>query len=127
MPTDDNAAPPWTLIGGLILLALGIGAYLTLVLTGHEASTDKLLTFIGPSVAALIVVGHQQRQQAETKDKLETITKQTNGVLDQRIKDRTTEALQEYDLAGDVQKALSGMLESHLVDRNARDRADQPA
>jgi len=134
MPTTDDNAKPWTLLAGMVILALGVGAYLALVLTDHAEETDKLLTFLGPSVAALIVVGHQQRQQAETTGKLEetsqalaTITRQTNGVLDQRIKDRTTEALQEYDLAGDVRMALAGMLEDHLLDRNARDRTDPPA
>lgn len=134
MPTTDNTrTPPWTLLAGMVLLALGVGAYLTLVLTGHEAATDKLLTFIGPSVAALIVVGHQQRQQAETNTTLEAahekleqntqalavITSQTNGVLDQRIKDRTTDALREYDIAGDVRSALTGILEARLEPEGA--------
>lgn len=119
-----------TLYAGLVVLALGVGAYLTLVLSGHASETDKLLTFLGPSVAALIIVGHQQRQAAETKQKLEkvhedtaeklaVITRQTNGVLDQRIKEHTTAALRDYDLAADVRVALTGMLEEHLTERDA--------
>ena len=117
METTDNTRT--TLYAGLVVLVVGVAAYLVLVLTGHSSETDKLLTFLGPSVAALIIVGHQQRQHSETEKKLETITRQTNGVLDTRIKERTTEALQEYDLAGDVRTALAGMLEDHLTDRDA--------
>lgn len=121
-----------TVVAGIAVLFLGTAAYVTLVLTGHEAATDKLLTFLGPSVAALVIVGHQQRQGEETKAKLEqadakleentkaldVITKQTNGVLTQRIEEGATKALESYDIAGDVRTALAGMLEAHLVDRD---------
>lgn len=124
-----------TVVAGIAVLFLGTAAYVTLVLAGHEAATDKLLTFLGPSVAALVIVGHQQRQGEETKAKLEqatesldVITKQTNGVLDKRIEDGTTKALENYDVAGDVRAALAGMLEAHLVDRDdpARHAAPVP-
>ena len=108
-----------TLIAGITLLIVGVAAYLVLVLTGHSDETDKLLTFLGPSIAALIIVGHQSRQQAETKEQLAVITKQTNGVLDQRIKENTTAALQDYDMTEDVRAALADMLEAHLTDRAA--------
>lgn len=107
-----------TVVAGIAVLFLGVTAYVVLVLTGHESATDKLLTFLAPSVAALVIVGHQQRQAEETKAKLDTITKQTNGVLDQRIEEGTTKALENYDVAGDVRTALAGMLETHLIDRD---------
>lgn len=123
-----------TVVAGIAVLFLGTAAYVALVLTGHEAATDKLLTFLGPSVAALVIVGHQQRQGEETKarldetsDKLEVITKQTNGVLDARIANGTTAALERYDIAGDVRTALAGMLEDHLVDRDDPARHAAPA
>jgi hypothetical protein len=121
MSTTDTAPADTrtTLYAGLVVLALGVAAYLTLVLTGHDDQTDKLLTFLGPSVAALIVVGHAQRQQAETKQQLAVITRQTNGVLDQRIKENTTAALKDYDMTEDVRVALADMLEAHLTDRAA--------
>jgi hypothetical protein len=124
-----------TVVAGIAVLFLGVAAYVTLVLTGHETATDKLLTFLGPSVAALVIVGHQQRQGEETKakledtaEKLDVITKQTNGVLDARIANGTTAALERYDIAGDVRTALASMLETHLTDRDdpARHAAPTP-
>lgn len=123
-----------TVVAGIAVLFLGTAAYVTLVLTGHEAATDKLLTFLGPSVAALVIVGHQQKQGEETKakleentEKLEVITKQTNGVLDARIANGTTAALERYDIAADVRTALAGMLEDHLTDRDDPARHAAPA
>ena len=121
-----------TIAAGLVILVVGVAAYLTLVLTGHSGETDKLLTFLGPSIAALVIVGHQKQQQAETKtalaateakvdltnealqEQLQTVISQTNGVMDGRIEAGATKALAAYDLTADVKTALADLLADHL-------------
>jgi len=134
-----------TVVAGIAVLFLGTAAYLTLVLTGHESATDKLLTFLGPSVAALVIVGHQQKQQAETKDalaateakvdltneelkeQLKTVISQTNGVMDGRIEAGATKALAAYDISGDVKTALADMLADRLPEPIPVTVVDEPA
>ena len=93
---------PKQLAGGIVLAGAGIAGFLVLVLTGHEDQVDKFLAFIGPSIAALLIIGHQGRRMDTQDRKLETIEKQTNGVLDRRIQEGTT-------------KAVSALLEAHGV------------
>ena len=94
------------LAAGLVLAVAGIGAFITLVLSGHSDQVDKLVAFVGPSIAALLIIGNQNRQHdanqerlAQQDHKLLTIEKQTNGVLDARIhngsKAAVTEVLQD--------------------------------
>ena len=138
---EDTKAPAPTLaalIAGVAILVVGVGAYLALVLTGNADETDKLLAFLGPSVAALIIVGYQQRQHAANTERLEAqdsklddiaekvqiAVRQTNGVLDQRIRDNATKALADYDLAADVKAALTGILDEHLPAEPGRHAED---
>jgi ABC-type transporter Mla subunit MlaD len=140
--TAENTAPGWvSLVAGVCILALGVAAYLTLVLTGHTEDTDKLLTFIGPSVAALIIVGYQSRQHAANTGRLDsqdvklddiaehvaTAVRQTNGVLDERIRSNATKALEEYDLSADVRQALADMLADRLPEPIPVTIIDEPA
>lgn len=91
------------LIAGVVVFALTIGALVTLTLAGHD--TTPLLTLAGPVVAALLVTGHlnrvtgqQNRQLQRTAAGVEEVRKQTNGVLDRRIREQTTAALQDVGL-----------------------------
>ena len=108
---------------GIALLVIAVGAYLTLVLTGHEGSVDTLLAFLSPVVGAVFIVGAQQRSHARTTTRIKgveaqvaQVVRQTNGVLDQRIKDRTTDALNEYPIEARVAPALAALLNEHLED-----------
>ena len=87
---------------GLVLAACGIGAFVALVLTGHSDQVDKLVAFVGPSIAALLIIGNANRQHEDNKERLQSqdskllqIEKQTNGVLDARIKEGTKAAVTE--------------------------------
>lgn len=129
-PQDDERGPlaPLEVILGIVVLVIAVGAYLALVLTGHEDSVDKLLGLLAPVVGAVFIVGAQSRSHQRTSSKLtdldakvRTVVRQTNGVLDDKIRngarDATLKALEEYDLSADVKKALSGLLEGHLAAR----------
>ena len=132
---EDNTDAPvanvsaLTLIIGVLILAIGVGAYLALVLTGHEDSTDKLLAFLAAPVSALLVVGYTQRQHKATAERLDqqdkqlvTITKQTNGVLDQKIQDNTAKAFTESpEIADTIREnargAIRDLLAAHLTEQ----------
>lgn len=129
MATDDDKSTPPPhdiLLVGALVLVLGVGAYLTLVLTGNAGETDKLLGFLSPVIAAIFIVGYQKRQHAVTEERLDqqdkqlvTITKQTNGVLDQKIQDNTEKAFVESQAIADsiranTRDALRDMLAEHL-------------
>lgn len=90
------------IVGGIVLAVVGIGAFLALVLTGHADQVDKLVAFVGPTVAALIIVNQQNAAHRDNRSRLDSqdaqltkISEQTNGVLDGRIKDGTKAAIQE--------------------------------
>ena len=115
--------PVHQLVAGVVLLIVGVAALLVLVLTGHEDQKDTLLTFLGPSIAALIIVGFQQRAHGATtellddqNEKLAQIVRQTNGVMDKRIQDNTKKVLDEH-LAESTKAALAEILQDHLDDR----------
>jgi hypothetical protein len=127
MDGQEREAPQFpVLMVGALVLVLGVAAYLTLVLTGHAEETDKLLGFLSPVVAAIFIVGYQQRAHAVTEQrlteqdqKLQTITEQTNGVLNRKIYDNTVRAFTESeDIAQAIRQntraELSSMLAAHL-------------
>lgn len=71
---------------------LGIlAAYVGLVLAGHDASgLVQLLVTLGSVLGLGGFIEHRTQQQNAT---IQKIDKQTNGVLDQRIKDGTAHAV----------------------------------
>ena len=127
MDGQEREAPQFpVLVVGALVLTLGVAAYLTLVLTGHAEETDKLLGFLSPVVAAIFIVGYQQRAHAVTEQrlsaqdqKLQVITEQTNGVLNKKIEDNTVKAFTERPEIADAirdntRTALADMLKDHL-------------
>jgi len=127
MDGQEREAPQFpVLMVGALVLTLGVAAYLTLVLTGHAEETDKLLGFLSPVVAAIFIVGYQQRAHAVTEQrlsaqdqKLQVITEQTNGVLNKKIEDNTVKAFTERPEIADAirdntRTALADMLKDHL-------------
>lgn len=94
-PGDDN---PLMIAGVIIVLAV-LGCYMALVLTGNTESTTELLTFVTPVVAALLIV---RKVSAETQRQdltLAKIERQTNGVLDARIREGVAASLEAAGLA----------------------------
>jgi len=91
------------LLAGVAVFALSLAALVVLSL--NDRDTSQLMALVGPVVAALLVTGHvnrvtgQQNQQLErTADNVEQVKKQTNGVLDARIRAQTTQALADAGL-----------------------------
>ena len=135
----DAPAPSWLmLVLGVLVLAIGVGAYLALVLTGNQAETGVLLGFIGPVVTALIVaqVVNRQHQQTETRldqqdqtleqqtAQLQVIGENTNGVLNRKIYDNAERAFTESPKVAEAIKAnaraaLADLLTEHLVEPEA--------
>lgn len=87
------------------VVALGvIGAVVGLDVSGHQGDVPTVLGLGGPLVAGLLAVArvdlHTAGQNAtldQHTEQLATITAQTNGVLDKRIRDGVREVL---DAAG---------------------------
>lgn len=82
------------LVAGLTLALAGIAAFLALVISGNADQVDKLVAFVGPSIAALLIIGNQARQHQDNQQRLDQqdqkltkIDEQTNGVLTKRIQD----------------------------------------
>jgi apolipoprotein N-acyltransferase len=130
MDTRENTSPTVSsaiLLGiGALVLVLGVGAYLTLVLTNHTDETDKLLAFLSPVVVAIFVIGNQQRQHAVVEQRLDqqdqqlqVVTEQTNGVLNRKIYDNTERAFVESPkiasaIKDNARAAIGEMLAEHL-------------
>lgn len=85
-----------TLVVGTIVFVVTVAAVVVLQVTAHP--TDQLLTLAGPVVAALLITGRIDHHADTEQTKLDRITAQTNGVLDQRIKSGTTAALKDAGL-----------------------------
>lgn len=107
----DTPTPKGTpqLIAGVVVFLATLAAFVYLTAMGKDTTT--LVTLCGPTVAGLLVIGHQARTTAaqnahleQQTEQLQTITRQTNGVLDGRIKSgakaAVTEALQEAGIIG---------------------------
>ena len=130
----DAPAPSWLmLVLGVLVLTIGVGAYLALVLTGNKSETGVLLGFLGPVVTALIVaqVVNRQHQQTETRldqqdqtleqqtQQLQVIGENTNGVLNRKIYDNAERAFTESPKVAEAIKenarqALAELLTDHL-------------
>lgn len=79
------------LLAGVVAFVALIGAFV--VLTVQHADTGALVALGGPVVMALLVTGHVSKVTEEQNSAIATIQKQTNGVLDARIRDGVTEVL----------------------------------
>lgn len=130
----EAPAPSWLmLVLGVLVLAIGVAGYLTLVLTGHTDETGVMLGFVGPVVTALIVaqVVNRQHQQTETRldqqdqqleqqnQQLAVIGENTNGVLNRKIYDNTERAFTESPAIAEAIKsnaraAIAELLAGHL-------------
>lgn len=78
----------------VLVFAICVAGYVALALKG--AITAEYVTLIGPVLAVVILKSHLG-QQDETLGKIQ---EQTNGVLDQRIKDGVKAALAEREGSG---------------------------
>lgn len=81
-----------TVLSGLVF-ALSLAALVILEVTGR--STAALMALVGPVIAALFLASHVDRRTNEQNVVIGKIAEQTNGVLDQRIKESTAEAIRE--------------------------------
>jgi hypothetical protein len=83
-------SPAWALLIGFLGV---LAAYVALTLTGHDASglTSTVVTLLG--VAGLGV--HVERRTQEQNATIAKIDRQTNGVLDRRIREGTKAAVAE--------------------------------
>lgn len=81
----------------LIVLLLGflgiIGAYVVLTITNHDAS--GLMAAVLSLLVGGGVVGHNELRANQQAASLDVVKAQTNGVLDQRIKNGVREVLSE--------------------------------
>ena len=87
-------------LAGVIVVS-SIVALVVLHLTGHGDGTADLVSLVGPVIAAVFVVQSIGPQVAATRSAVEQTARQTNGVLDQRIKDNVKEALAEHLPSGE--------------------------
>ena len=72
-------------IAGVIIYTATLAALVVLTLR-HE-DTEAVMVLAGPVVAALLVSGQIGVRADRHDDALDRISRQTNGVLDQRIRD----------------------------------------
>lgn len=91
----------------LVLIAILIAAVLGSQLLGGKDSTivvivtTVLAAIFGPKLAADQAAGKQNEQLDQIEHAANTAVKQTNGVLDQRIRDGVAAALLAHGLAVD--------------------------
>lgn len=78
-------------LGSVAALAVIVAGFVVLALKGLD--TGAFLGLVGPVVSGLFVVGQVNARSDAQDQALTTITRQTNGVLDQRIRDGVTAAL----------------------------------
>ena len=89
---ENRSTTPVLILSGLVFV-VSITAYVVLELYGGD--TGGVLTLAGPILAALFVTGTLGREQARIHEKVERVEKQTNGVLDARIREQTAAAIRE--------------------------------
>lgn len=97
-----HSSPRSDFLSGLVFLSTLL-ALVVLHLTEHSAGTTDVITLAGPVVAALFLASRLDARHEETKQHLtrqeETLNKvneQTNGILDQRIRDGVRDGLKAY-------------------------------
>lgn len=83
-------------IAGVSVYALTLVALVVLALAGHDDNITEVLTLAGPVVAALLINGQIAGRLTPIHAAVTKIDEQTNGVLDQRIKTATTDAMRGF-------------------------------
>lgn len=86
-------SPRLQTIAGVIVYGLTLAALVVLLVVGRPV--DSVMLLAGPVVAALLVTGQINGRLNPIHDAVSKIDEQTNGVLDQRIKTATTDAIRE--------------------------------
>lgn len=92
--TDPRRYSIMTIVGAILYTVTLVAI---VVLTIAHERVDQIMVLAGPVVAALLVsgqIGHRSDQQDAA---LAQITRQTNGVLDSRIRDGVRQALADHD------------------------------
>lgn len=92
---NNRPAPVWTLAALVLLLVVVIAALVTLEVLGLDESV--LLGFVAAPVSLLIVLLRGEAQSREQLTRLDQISEQTNGALDERIRKQVRLALADYD------------------------------
>jgi membrane protein implicated in regulation of membrane protease activity len=77
------------------IAALVVGGFVVLTLKGSD--TGSFVALVAPILGAVFVINHLDHRSDKQDEKLDTITRQTNGVLDERIKEGVKAALAERD------------------------------
>lgn len=90
---NSNPNPNVKLVVGVILAVATLATYI--VLRVNKIETGELLLFATPLVTFLLVGGKVENESAKQNEVLNKIDKQTNGVLDERIRRETTKAVNE--------------------------------
>ncbi|MFF5471056.1 hypothetical protein [Streptomyces achromogenes] len=75
--------------------ALVIAGFVMLTLKGSD--TTGFVALVAPILGAVFVIQHLDHRSDRQDEKLDRITRQTNGVLDQRIKEGVKAALAERE------------------------------
>jgi hypothetical protein len=88
--SEQRASDHLTFLAGLVFV-VSVAALVTLEVMGKP--TTNLMALVSPVVAALFVAGHINRVTAKQNEHIQKIEHQTNGVLDQRIRDGVLAAL----------------------------------
>lgn len=77
----------------LVAFLAVIGAYVALTITGHDA--DGLVTAVTALLAAAGLGVHSEHRTRQQNADLKQISRQTNGVLDSRIHEGATKAMED--------------------------------
>jgi membrane protein implicated in regulation of membrane protease activity len=77
------------------IAALVIGGFIVLTLKGSD--TVGYVALVMPILGAVFVINHLDHRSDRQDEALQQITRQTNGVLDQRIKEGVKAALAERE------------------------------
>jgi len=91
-----------TILAGVVFL-VAVAGYVLLTVTGYHDATDGLVVIVGPVIAAMFLssaIGSRiDSRTAGIAESVETVRKQTNGVLDERINTVVRAALADYTVA----------------------------
>lgn len=82
-----------TVLAGLVCFVTIVVAYVVLTLNGQDA--NGLLAAVVPLLGLLGLGVHVEARTKQQNKQLEQITRQTNGVLDKRILDGATTAVED--------------------------------
>lgn len=82
-------------LGSVSALAVIVAGFVVLAVRGED--TGAFLSLVGPIVSGLFVVGQVNARSDAQDQALTTITRQTNGVLDARIREGVAAVLAAQD------------------------------